>query len=112
VGVIREDFLLMHRISKNLIVKERNTEAARVAFQEAVIATNNIFLAGSPRLTIAEQTRGNILLKDWEHNITLSKEQAHKVTNSLEEALNAIDGELLGMESGGNSETLRQMNVD
>jgi hypothetical protein len=38
------------------------------------------------------------LLKDWEHNITLSKEQAQKVTNSLEEAFNAIDGELLGME--------------
>jgi hypothetical protein len=112
VGVIREDCLLMHRISENLTVKERNAEAARVAFQEAVIATNNRFSAGSPGLTIAEQTRGNILLKDWEHNITLSKEQAQKVTNSLEEAFNAIDGELLGMESGGDSETLRQMNVD
>jgi hypothetical protein len=112
VGEIREDCLLMHRISENLIVKEKNAEAARVAFQEAVIATNNRFSAGSPGLTIAEQTRGNILLKDWEHNITLSKEQAQKVTNSLEEAFNAIDGELLGMESGGDSETLRQMNVD
>jgi hypothetical protein len=102
----------MHPISENLTVKERNTEAAQVAFQEAVIATNNRFSAGSPGLTIAEQTRGNILLKDWEHNITLSKEQDQKVTNSLEEAFNAIDGELLGMESGGDSETLRQMNVD
>jgi hypothetical protein len=34
------------------------------------------------------------------------------MTNSLEEAFNAIDGELLGMESGGDSETLRQMNID
>jgi hypothetical protein len=90
--------------------KERRGCSGR--FQEAVIATNNRFSAGSPGLTIAEQTRGNILLKDWEHNITLSKEQAQKVTNSLEEAFNAIDGELLGMESGGDSETLRQMNVD
>jgi Tfp pilus assembly protein PilX len=112
VGVIREDCLLVYRISENLIVRERNAEAARVAFQEAVIATNNRFSSGSPGLTIAEQTRGNILLKDWEHNITLSKEQAQKVTNSLEEAFNAINGELLGMESGGDSETLRKMNVD
>jgi hypothetical protein len=52
------------------------------------------------------------LLKDWEHNITLSKEQAQKVTNSLEEAFNSIDSELLGMKSGGDSETLRQMNLD
>jgi hypothetical protein len=34
------------------------------------------------------------------------------VTNSLEETFNAIDGELLGMESGGDLETLRQVNVD
>jgi hypothetical protein len=112
VGVIREDCLLMHRISENLTVRERNAEAARVAFQEAVIATNNRVSAGSPGLTISEQTRGNILLKDWEHNITLGKEQAQKVTNSLEEAFNAIDGELLGMESGGDAETLMQMNVE
>jgi hypothetical protein len=71
-----------------------------------VIATNNRVSAVSPRLAISEQTRGNILLKDWEHNIALGKEQAQKVTNSLEEALNAIDGKLLGMDSGGNAETL------
>jgi hypothetical protein len=103
--------LLIHQISENLINKERNAEAARVAFQEAVIATNNRF-SGPPGLTIAEQTRGNILLKNWEHDITLSKEQAQKVTNSLAEACNAINGELLGMEIGGDTEALRQMNID
>jgi hypothetical protein len=64
VGEIQEDCLLMHRISENLIDKERNAEAARIAFQEVVIVTNNRFLARSPVLTIAEQTRGNILLKN------------------------------------------------
>jgi hypothetical protein len=102
----------MHQISENLIVKERNAEAARIAFQEAVIATNNRFSAGSPGLTIVEHTRGNILLKNWEHDITLSKEQAQKVTNLLEEACHAIKGELLGMESEVDSETLRQMNIE
>jgi hypothetical protein len=102
----------MHRISENLTVREKNAEAARVAFQEAVIATNNRFSAFPPGLTISEQARGNILLKDWEHNIDLSKEQAQKVTNSLEEAFNAIDGELLGIDSGGDAETLMQMNVE
>jgi hypothetical protein len=112
VGTIREDCLLMHRVSENLTVKERDAEEARVAFQEAVIATNNRVSAGSPGLTISEQNRGNILLKDWEHNIALGKEQAQKVTNSLEEAFNSIDGELLGMDSGGDAETLIQMNVE
>jgi hypothetical protein len=108
---IREDCLLIHQISENLIVQERNAEAARIAFQEVVIATNNRF-SGSPGLTIAEQTRGNILLKNWEHDITLSKEQAQKVTNSLKAAFNDINGELLGMEIGGDTEVLRQINID
>jgi hypothetical protein len=65
-----------------------------------VLATNNRFLAGTPGLSIVEQTRGNILSKNWEHDITLSKEQAQKVTSSLEETFKVINGELLGMESG------------
>jgi hypothetical protein len=112
VGEFQENCLLMHQISENLIVKERNAEATRIAFQEAVIATNNRFSAGSPGLTIAEQTRGNILLKNWEHDITLSKERAQKVTNLVEEACNAIKGELLGMKGEVDSETLRQMNIE
>ena len=51
-------------------------------------------------------------MKDWEHNITLGKEQTQKVTNSLEETFNSIDGELLGIDSGGNAEALMQMNVE
>jgi hypothetical protein len=62
--------------------------------------------------TISEQTRGNILLKDWEHNIAMGKEQAQKVTNSLEEAFISLDGELLGIDNGGNAEVLMQMNVE
>ena len=65
-----------------------------------MIATNNRVSAGVRRLTISEKTRGNILLKEWEHNIAEGKQQAQKITNSLEEAFNSIDGELLGIDSG------------
>jgi hypothetical protein len=112
VGAIREHCLLINQVSENLSVRERDAGAARVAFQEAVIATNNRVSVGTPRFTISEQTRGNILLKEWEHNIAMGKEQAQKVTNSLEEAFNSIDGELLGIDSGGNAEALMQMNVE
>jgi hypothetical protein len=112
IGEIQEDCLLVNQVSKNLTTRERDAEAARVAFQEAVIATNNRVSAGSPRLSIPEQTRGNILLKDWEHNIALGKEQDQKVIHSLEEDFNSIDDELLGMDSGGDVETLMQMNVE
>jgi hypothetical protein len=96
----------MHRVSENLTVREREVEAARVSFQEVVIASNNRVSTGSPGFSLPKKMRGNILLKDWEHNIALGKEQAQKVTNSLEEAFNSIDGEMLGMDSGGDAETL------
>ena len=75
-------------------------------------ATNNRVSAGTPRLTISEKTRGNILLKEWEHNITEGKQQSQNINNSLEEAFNSIDDELLGIDSRCNAETLMQMNVE
>jgi hypothetical protein len=99
-------------VFENLSARERDAGAARVAFQEAVIATNNRVSVGTPRFTISEQTRGNILLKEWEHNIAEGKKQAQKITNSLEEAFNSIDDDLLGIDSGGNTEMLMQMNVE
>jgi hypothetical protein len=78
VGTIREDCLLMHRVYENLTDRERDAGVARVAFQEAVIATNDRVSAGSLRLTLPEQTRGNILLKDWEHNIAWARNRPKK----------------------------------
>jgi hypothetical protein len=112
VGAIRENCLLINQVSENLSVRERDVGVARVAFQEVVIATNNRVSTGTPRFTVSEQTRGNILLKDWEHNIAVGKEQAQRVTNSLEEAFNSIYGELLGLDRGGDAEALMQMNVE
>jgi hypothetical protein len=112
IGEIRENCLLVNQVSKNLTTREREAEVARVAFQDAVIATNNRFLVDIPSLSIPEQTRGNILLKDWELNIALGKEQVQKVTHSLEEAFNSIDGELLYIDSRGDAEALMQINVE
>jgi hypothetical protein len=111
VEEIRENHLLIHQISENLVNKEKSAEDARIAFQEAVVATNNRF-SGPPGLTIAEQTRGNILLKNWEQIIASSKEQVQKVTNSLTEACSVMNGEQLGMEFGSDAEALRQVNTD
>jgi hypothetical protein len=112
IGTIREDCLLMHKVSENLTDRERDAGVAWVTFQEAVIATNNRVLTGTPRFTVSKKTQGNILLKEWEHNIIEGKQQAQNITNSLEEAFNSIDDDLLGIDSGGNTETLMQMNVE
>ena len=38
--------------------------------------------------------------------------QAKRVTNSLEESFSSIDGNLLGIDSGGNVEALMQMDME
>ena len=103
---------MVNQVSKNLTAREREAEVARVTLQDAVIATNNRFSAGAPGLAIPEQTRGNILLKDWEHKISLGKEQVQKVIHSLEEDFNSIVGELLYIDSRGDAEALMQINVE
>jgi hypothetical protein len=111
VEAIRDNCFLVNQVSENLSTREREAGAAQVAFQEAMITTNNRVSESTPRFTISEQTRGNILLKEWEHNIAEGKQQAKKITNSLEEAFSSIDDDLLGIENRGNSEILMQMNV-
>jgi hypothetical protein len=52
------------------------------------------------------------LLKEWECSISEGKLQAKKVRKSCEEAFGSIDGNLLGIDSESNAETLSQMNME
>jgi hypothetical protein len=61
VEEIWDNCLLVNQVLENLTAREREAGAARVAFQEAVIATNNSDSRSTPRFTISEQTRGNII---------------------------------------------------
>jgi hypothetical protein len=50
-------------------LREREVGVAQVAFQDIVIATEKKEIGNSSKISIPEQTRGNILLKAWERNI-------------------------------------------
>jgi hypothetical protein len=52
------------------------------------------------------------LLKEWERSISEGKLQAKRVRKSWEEAFGSIDGNLLGIDSESNVETLNQMNIE
>jgi hypothetical protein len=54
---------MIEKILGNIYLREREDGVAQVAFQDAIIATTNIETVNSSKLYIAEQTRGNILLK-------------------------------------------------
>jgi hypothetical protein len=51
------------------------------------------------------------LLKEWECSISEGKLQAKKVRKSCEEAFGSIYGNMLGIDSKSNVETLIQMNM-
>jgi hypothetical protein len=82
VKMIRDNCLLVDQVLENLSVREREVGATRVTFQEAIIATTNRESENSFEFSISEQTRGNILLKEWERNISEGKLQAKRIRKS------------------------------
>jgi hypothetical protein len=112
VEAVQDNCLLVNQVLENLSAREREDGEAWVSFQEAVIATNNRDLGSTPMFTISEQTRGNILLKEWEHIISEGKLEAKRVRKSLEEAFRSIDGNMIGIYSRGNVDALIQMNME
>ena len=70
VGTIQNHFWMIDQILENISSREREVGEARVAFQDVVIATTKIETIKNSKLSIVEQTRGNILLKVWEQNIS------------------------------------------
>ena len=63
VGTIQNHFQTIDQGLESISLREKEVGAARVAFQDVVIATMNIDMVNSSKLSIAKQTRGNILLK-------------------------------------------------
>ena len=63
VGTIQNHFQTIDQVLENISLRQREVGAARVSFQYVFIATVKIEMVDSSKLSITEQTRGNILLK-------------------------------------------------
>jgi hypothetical protein len=111
VETIQNNCQLIDRVLENLTLREKDVGAARVAFQEAIIATTRRETGSSSRFSISEQTRGNILLKEWERNISEGRQQAKEVRKSCEETFGFLDGSWLGSDGESNTEILGQINT-
>jgi hypothetical protein len=90
---------IIDQVLEDIFLREREAGAARVVFQEVVIATTKKEMGNSSKLSIPKKTRGNILLKTWEQNISESRERAKVVRNFFEETLGVIDEILLSLDS-------------
>jgi hypothetical protein len=68
-------------------------------------------IGSSSRFSISEQTRGNILLKEWERDISEGRQQAREVRKYCEETFGFLDGSWLGSDDEGSTETLGQIST-
>jgi hypothetical protein len=111
VGTIQNHFQTIDQGLESISLREKEVGAARVAFQDVVIATTKIEMVDSSKLSIAEQTRGNILLKVWEQNISESRGRANEVMNSCEETFALISKSLLDLDKESSVGTLGKINI-
>ena len=96
---------------EDICLREREAGVAQVVFQEAVIAMTKKEMGSSSKLSIPEQTRGNILLKAWEWIISERREWDKEVRNICEENLGVIDEIFLGLDSESSTGTLGQVDI-
>jgi glutamyl-tRNA reductase len=96
----------------NIYIKEREALATRAKFQEAIFLVPRDYVSEVPRLSLSEQTRGDIILKVWETNLAERKRLAIEVNKSCEEALSSLNKGLLDVEGDSISEALRQIDVE
>jgi hypothetical protein len=92
-------------------LREREAGVARVAFQEAVTVTAKEEAVISSRLSIPEKTRGNILLKTWEHNISESRKRDKDTRDACEEVFGLINKNLLDLDKESSSGTLGKIDI-
>jgi len=63
------------------------------------------------RLSLSEQTRGDIILNTWEANIVESKRLAKEVKKACEEEFHSLDKGSLGLNKDNISEVLWQVYI-
>ena len=95
----------------NIYIKERESLATRAKFQEAIFLVPRDYVSEVPRLSLSEQTRGDIILKAWETNLAENKRSSREVNKCCEEALSSLDKGLLDFEGDSISEALGHIDI-
>jgi hypothetical protein len=111
VEIIQNHFREVNQSLDNIGFREREATAARTTFQEAVVSSAREEISVTPRLTVAEQVRGDIILKTWEANIAESKRTTKEIKEDCEEVFHFLNKESLGLGKDDCSEILGQINI-
>jgi hypothetical protein len=97
VEVIQNYFQEVSKSFDNIVLKEKKTKAARDTFQKAFVLSGNEEVSKTPRLSVTEKIRGDIMLKVWEANIAENKRMAKEIKDDCEEIFDLLDKGSLGI---------------
>ena len=111
VGIILDYFQEMDQSLDNIVFREKDANATRTTFQKTVVSSAREEVPVIPRLTFAEQIRGDIILKTWEANIAESKKMAKEIKEDCEESFDLLDKKSLGIGKDDCVGVLGQINV-
>jgi hypothetical protein len=102
---------MIEKILEKIYSREREAEVAWVSFQDVVIDTTKLEMTNTSKLSITKQTRGNILLKVWEQNISESRGRDNEVKNFCKETFSLISKGLLDLDKERSVGTFRKINI-
>jgi hypothetical protein len=111
VEIIQNHFQEVNQSLDNISFIEGEATTTRTTFQKSVVSSAREEVPLTPRLTVAEQIRGDIILKAWEANIAESKIMAKEIKEDCEEVFDLLSKESLGIGKDGCSEILGQINI-
>jgi hypothetical protein len=111
IEIIQDHAQLVDQALDQVILRERKARVSRSTFQEAVTSAAKEEIAITSRLSIKEQTKGNILLTAWEHDISKNRKRAKEVRDSCEEIFGSINKKLLELDREASTGMLGKINI-
>jgi hypothetical protein len=95
----------------NIIMKEKEAKAARVALQREIICSTNEETSKTTKLSATEKIRGDIMLKVWEANIMENKRIVKEIKDDCEEVFDLLDKGSLNIGKDNCAGLLGQINI-
>jgi hypothetical protein len=84
VEIVQDHFRVIDQALNNICLREREVITAWTTFQEAVVLSSKEGVVMASRLSISEQTRGDIILKTWESSTAEGRKMAKEVKDFCE----------------------------
>jgi hypothetical protein len=84
IKIIQNYFLETSHSLDNIAFREKEATTTHIAFQKAVAFSAREEVPTTPKLTVEEHIRGDIILKTWEANIAESRKREREVKKECE----------------------------